>query len=223
MRICLLLRLLSFMLALLPAVAFADTAALETPHWSLEVKGGYFYPEIDNWRDFYGQDRTGQYAVSLAYKLLRQAEAGIEVGYIRDQGAGYAPLNSQLQGTPVISGRVQYELAPVNVFLLLRGVFMEEQWLVPYVGGGFTKMLYRESVEGQGATRGSVNGYHGRAGLQLLLDELDRSAANNMFLDYGVYHTYLFMEVEITRAKIDTITSLDLGGKSYLAGFLFEF
>lgn len=209
-------------LALIPAAAFAADPMLDEPNWSLEFKGGSFYPEIENWESFYGQPKTGHYAVSLAYKLLRQAEAGIEVGYIRDQGQGFAALNSQLLGSPVITGRVTYELAPVNIFILLRGVFSETQWLVPYIGGGYTKMLYRETVESQGAARGSVDGSHGRAGFQLLLDGIDPGAANNMYLDYGVQHTYLFAEVEVIRAVLDSTTT-DLGGKSYLAGLLFEF
>lgn len=207
---------------LVPAAGYAASTELDQPNWSLEFKGGNFYPEIDNWKDFYGRDHTWHYAGSLAYKLARQLEAGIEAGYIKDKGQGYAPLNSQLQGTPVLSGRVTYELAPVNVFVLLRGVFSDNQWLVPYAGGGYTRMFYRERIENQGAARGYVNGYHGRAGLQLLLDGIDSSAANNLFLDYGVQHTYLFVEVEITKAKLEA-SSMDLGGKSYLAGFLFEF
>ena len=209
-------------LLLIPGLALAGDTALDRPHWSLEIKGGSFYPEIENWKTYYGQDKTTEYAGTLAYKFLRQAEAGIELGYVRDRGLGYAPLNSQLLGTQVLSGSVKYELLPVNVFVLLRGVFAEEQWLVPYIGGGYTKMLYRESVEGQGTARGSVNGYHGRAGVQLLLDNIDSGAANNLYQDYGVYHTYLFVEVEMTRARLDS-PSVDLGGKSYLAGFLFEF
>lgn len=204
-------------LLLVPAVVLAEDTTADRPHWSFEFKGGYFYPEIDNWKTFYGQDRTSQYAGSLAYKLLRQVEAGIELGYIFDRGRGYAPLNN------IMTGRVKYELAPINAFVLLRGIFTEGQWLVPYVGGGYTKLLYRESIEGQGTVRGSVAGSHARAGLQLLLDELDPSAANNLYQDYGVLHTYFFVELEMTRARLDSPTVVDLGGKSYLAGFLFEF
>ncbi|MDH4162158.1 MAG: MXAN_2562 family outer membrane beta-barrel protein [Nitrospirota bacterium] len=207
---------------LLPAAGHAASSRLDQPNWSLEVKGGNFYPEIDNWKDFYGRDHTWHYAGSLAYKVLRQVEAGIEAGYIKDRGQGYAPLNSQAQGVTVLSGRVTYELAPINVFVLFRGMFSDDQWLVPYAGGGYTRMFYREKIESQGAARGYVNGYHGRAGLQFLLDGIDSSAANNLFQDYGVHHTYLFVELEITKAALDN-SSMDLGGKSYLAGFLFEF
>lgn len=203
-------------LMLVPAAALAADPMLDQPNWSLEFKGGSFYPDVENWESFYGQPKTGHYAGSLAYKILRQIEVGIEVGYIRDHGQGYAPINQ------VLAGRVKYELAPINAFVLVRGIFSETQWLVPYAGGGYTKMLYRETVEGQGPSRGSVNGTHARAGLQLLLDDIDPGAANNMYLDYGVQHTFLFVEVERTSAILDS-TSTDLGGISYLGGLLFEF
>jgi hypothetical protein len=86
-------------------------------------------------------------------------------------------------------------------------------------------MYYRQKVEGQGYVRGSTDGYHGRAGLQLLLDNLDRNAANRFYLDYGIFHTYFFFEAQLTKANVDTTAgaSLDLGGTSYLWGLLFEF
>jgi hypothetical protein len=43
-----------------------------------------------------------------------------------------------------------------------------------------------------------------------------------MYLDYGVIHTYFFVETEYTAAKVKEV-STDLGGTAYLAGFLFEF
>jgi len=86
-------------------------------------------------------------------------------------------------------------------------------------------MYYREKIEAQGTVRGHADGYHGRAGLQFLLDELDPTAARNLFTDYGIYHTYLFFETQYSRAMINDLagTSINLGGTSYLMGFLFEF
>jgi hypothetical protein len=41
-------------------------------------------------------------------------------------------------------------------------------------------------------------------------------------MDFGVYHTYFFVEAERTKAK-DKPSSVDLGGTAYLMGLLFEF
>jgi hypothetical protein len=203
-------------LIMLLVMPVAVPAAEPIPHWSIEIKGGYFYPDIENWKTFYGDDKTWHYAGSLAYKVLRQVDVGVETGYIKDRGQAYAPLNG------IVTGNVVYEVVPVNVFVLFRGVFSEKQWLVPYAGGGWTRMNYQVKVEDQGTVRGSVNGYHGRAGFQILLDDIDARSANHMFLDYGIKHTYLFGEVQITHATVGT-PSINLGGTSYLAGFLFEF
>ena len=206
-------------LTLLPVVTNAADARIERPHWSLELKGGWFYPNVDNWKDYYGDRKIPHYAATLAYKLFRQLEVGVEGGYIRDKGLGFAPIHN------VPAGSVTYELFPLQAFVLVRGVFSERQWLIPYIGGGWTRMYYREKVEFQDTVKGSTDGYHGRVGLQFLLDGIDQSAANNFYLESGVQHTYLFIEAERIRATIDTAASgsVNLGGTSFLAGLLFEF
>ncbi|MGE5751936.1 MAG: hypothetical protein ACM30F_07315, partial [Nitrospirota bacterium] len=89
----------------------------------------------------------------------------------------------------------------------------------------WTTMFYREEVQSQEVTRGSTNGYHARAGLQLLLDGIDPSASTSLELDYGMFHTYLFVEAEYIRTMANTATSgsVNIGGTSWLAGLLFEF
>jgi hypothetical protein len=205
-----------FMLMLLPTAAFAADPVLAQPHWSLEVKGGMFAPVLENWSQFYGKRSMPEYAGTLAYKLLRQVEVGVGAGSMRAKGQAYAPIHKMYAGT------VAYELFPVNAFLLVRGILNEDQWLVPYVGGGFTRMYYREKASDQPTARGHADGYHVRGGLQLSLDFIDRGAQNRMFRDYGVYHTYLFVETEHSRAIVKSV-STNLGGTAYLVGLLVEF
>lgn len=208
-----------FILSLMPITVQAAEPLLKRPYWSLEVKGGRFTPEIDNWKDYYGRESTGHYAGTLAYKIIRQLEAGIEGAYIRDKGQGYAPSHD------LVSGNVKYELAPLSVFVLFRGVFNEEQWVVPYLGGGWTRVYYKERTEYQPIARGSANGSCARAGVQLLLDAVDRQASTSLFLEYGVHHTYFFIEAQSISAKTQDAAgaSIDLGGTSWLGGLLFEF
>jgi hypothetical protein len=210
------------MFLVLPVVAYGADPLENEPHWSFEVKGGELAPSLANWSQFYGKRSMPEFGVSLAYKLRRQIELGVEGGFAEARGHAYAPIHSEQAGSPVLAGRVTYDLYPVNVFVLVRGLLNENQWLVPYVGGGFTRMYYQEKVEGQGTTRGSADGYHYRAGLQLLLDGIDRDAANGLYMDYGVYHTYFFVEAEKTSAKVKSV-SVDIGGTAYLMGLLFEF
>lgn len=202
-----------------PIVCQAAEQASERPHWSLELKGGVFTPAIDNWATYYGRRDTSEFGGSLAYKVLKQVEIGIEGTYIKDAGKGAAPIHG------IVSGNVTYEAAPLNAFILLRGVFSDDQWLIPYAGGGWTRMYYREEVQYQGIVRGSTDGSHGRAGLQIVLDGADPRAASNLYQDYGIMHTSLIFEARKTRAMITDLTgkSVDLGGTSLLGGLLIEF
>jgi len=206
--------LLLLMLVALPCIAQAADPALDQPNWSFEIKGGKFAPELANWAQFYGSRDMPEYAMAIAYKIKRQIEIGVEGGFLEDRGHAYAPLHQ------TAAGRVIYNLYPVNAFVLFRGVFDENQWIVPYAGGGYTKMFYREKIEGQDTVSGSANGYHARGGLQFLLDGLDQSAANGLYMDYGVFHTYFFIEAKYTRA---VVSGTNIGGTSYLGGLLFEF
>jgi hypothetical protein len=125
-----------------------------------------------------------------------------------------------------MTGSATFEHAPLDLFVLARGIFNEHQLLVPYLAAGYTRMFYRLEVADQtGTTKGSVNGYHGRAGLQLLLDGMDSEAANNLYQDTGIYHTYFFIEGKYTRAMADTVTTgpVNIGGISSFGGLLFEF
>lgn len=204
------------------SMASATEQVSSRPYWSFELKGGSFYPEIENWQAYYGDRSTSHYAVAMAYKLLRQFEIGLEGGYIRDKGKGLAPGHSADAGMPVYAGEVTYELFPIQLFGTVRLIFSESQWLVPYIGGGWTRIYYREEIEFQGIARGYVDGYFAKAGIQILLDGLDQSAANSLYLDYGVEHTYLFFEAQKSKAEVHN-TPYDLGGVSLLAGLLFEF
>jgi len=214
--------ILAAVLLLIPGVLPAAAEA-DRPHWSFEMKGGVFFPDSADWSRFYGTSYLGEYGAALSYKLLRQVEVGVEGSYARGTGKGQQPRHTAAGADP--TGEVNYEQVPLNVFVLARGVFNENQWLVPYAGGGYTRLFYRQRVKGQERTEGSVNGYHARAGVQLLLDRLEPGTADDAYLDFGVHNSYLFVEGRYLDARVDTTSSgsVNLGGTSVLGGFLVEF
>ena len=216
--------LLTLLLIILPAMAQGAETRPDRPHWSLELKGGAFFPDTAGWSKAYGSSFMGEYGGALAYKVLRQVEFGLEGSYLSASGKGQLPLHSAA-GNLALAGDVSYELAPLDIFVLARGIFREDQLLVPYAAGGYTRLFYREEVKGQGTTEGSVNGYHARAGVQILLDGLEPDASRSLYLENGIYHTYLFLEGKYLHAQADTVPSgsVNLGGTSCLGGFLFEF
>ncbi len=209
-----------FWLAVLAAVLLLPcgpvAAADEAPRWSLELKGGSFFPAEDDWEGYYGDDKTGQFSVALAWKPLRQLEIGIGGSRIRDRGKGIAPQQEQL------AGDVTLELYPMQIFILARGVLSESQWLVPYLGGGWSRIYYEQDIRGQERRRGAATGSHLRGGVQLLLDNIDRATAAGFYRSFGVLNSYLFLEVQRSSVEVGP-EPIELGGTSYQAGLLFEF
>ena len=215
--------ILMLLLICLPVLSLAEDGT-EPPHWSLELKGGAFSPQLAGWSRYYGGGYPAQYGGALSYKIVRQLELGLEGSYLRASGKGQQPLHAAA-GDQVPAGAVTYEQLPLDVFVLARGIFREDQLLVPYLGGGWTRLFYREAIQGEGKQQGSTNGYHARGGIQFLLDSLDRDAARNLDRDFQVRHSYFFTEAKYTHAAAgtDPSGSVNLGGISYLGGLLFEF
>ncbi len=203
-------RWLGYLLFLVAQSALAE----DTPNWSFEFKGGNFHSAEEQWGDFYGDDQFRAYALAAGYKLTRQLEIGIETGYQNDDGKGLAPTHG------VLAGDVRYTLYPVHLQLTARGIFTPDQWLVPYVGAAWSRFHYRVETEQQPDVSGSLGGHQYRSGLQLLLDKLDRTTANDLERNTGIVNTYFFLEAQRTEVNINDI---DLGGTAYLGGLLFEF
>ena len=187
--------------------------AAEAPNWSFEFKLGRMESAEEQWSDFYGSDRLPAYAFGLGYKVARQIEVGVEVGYLTDDGQGFAP------GHGVLAGNVEYRLYPVHLQLTWRGVFHPDQWVVPYLGAGVSRLRYEIDTQRQSDISGATDGYQYRVGVQLLLDPLDKSSAAAME-DAGVANTYFFLEAQRIEGSLD---GTELGGTVYLVGFRFDF
>lgn len=184
------------------------------PRWSLDIKGGRLKPQLEEWKTFYGKDRARTWAVGLGYKITRKFEAGVQISSMRARGKGL--LLEDLEP----GGDVTYRLWPLHLSAIWRGVFNEDQILVPYFGGGYTHAFYQQDIRNQSRRRGSAAGYHVRVGLQILLDRWDTSAAANFHKYNGVNNTYFFIDFESFSAKKN---ANDLGGETVSLGLLFEF
>jgi len=207
---------LSFILLIIPTAALAEEPLLEHPRWALELKGGIFEPSVKDWSTYYGKKDMPVYAISLAYSLLPQIEIGAGIGLMTAKGSG----REFYHGNP--SGEVDYDLLPLELFGSLRGVITDDQWLIPYIGFGWTRMYYYQKVHGGQEVRGFADGYLARLGLEISLNKLDPSAATGMYRDYGVFRTALFVEAEYTHAVVGS-ESIDIGGTAYMGGLRFEF
>lgn len=202
-------------IALLLLLAVAHSASAEQrPNWALELKGGRFDSAEARWSEFYGNDRYAVFALGLAYRVHSQIEIGAEAAYLRDEGQGFAPGHGEL------AGNVDYRAYPVHFHVTAVGLFRAEQWLVPYVGAGWTRFHYRIETDEQATVSGSTHGYQYRAGVRLLLDNLERSAAQRLEERFGIMNTHFFLEAQ--RIKADK-AGTELGGTAYLGGLRFEY
>jgi hypothetical protein len=195
----------------LPAAAENPVAV---PHWSFELKGGRFYPDLPDWKRYYGSDSMNQFAMALSYMPVRALELGTELGRAHDVGEGLLPTSG------LLGGEVTYIVMPVHIYLVARGVFSERQWLIPYAGGGWSRAYYKQTVAYQQEHSGHADGWNARAGLLLLLNPLDPGSAESLRLDYGIEYTYFTLEAQKYGADKD---GTELGGESYMLGLRFDY
>jgi len=198
------------------ALSLQAASARQSPSYSFELQGGFYQPADPNWASYYGSPNMLEMNVTVAKRFMRVIDVGISTSFAQDMGKGRLP-ESQL-----LAGEVSYEIFPLDFFAVLRLGFSDKQWVVPYAGGGYTRFFYRQSVDGVGYARGSVDAMHAKAGLQLLLDVLEPRAARKMLVNYGVLNSYFLLEGKIVRAQVgEPVTNL--GGISYRLGILLEY
>jgi hypothetical protein len=192
---------------------FAQNQSVAAP-WAFEIKGGEFKPDLERYEEFYGSDTTTYLAATVAYRPSDWWEIGGELGYMHDSGVGI------LAGNQTLGGSVRYKLVPVSLYVSAFGKFVPDQWVVPYAGIGVTTAWYKQSIDAQPNRSGRTDlGYNAKAGLQLLLNGIDKNTAQRA-AQGGLINTYLFIEGQYFSTKVDGI---DLGGLTYLLGLRLEF
>ncbi len=198
-------------------ITASSTQGAPLPSWSFSIKAGAYQPSAAGYDIQYGDPRAFRGDLELGYKLTRQIEVGLSVGYFMDNGFA-------LSTSGRVSGiKQQLILIPTQLSLVYQFAFEDSQLLVPYLGGGYTHVTYRRSVEGRDTVMGGKEGYHARVGLKLLLDRLEPSAADKLYENSGIINTYFLLEGQYARVNGFGGSSVNLGGWSYFAGFQFEF
>ncbi|MDH5544551.1 MAG: hypothetical protein OEZ43_03095 [Gammaproteobacteria bacterium] len=177
--------------------------------WQMESKLGVFQPNYQNWATYYGKDWTGAASLSIAYKPIRLIAIGVDMVYLRASGDG------GYQSSGALGGEVTHEMAPGSAYLELSGYIFRNQWVVPFVGGAYGRMTYRQQVTYQPDIIGNLYGSTVFAGARILLDGLDLNAAKLLREDYGIAHSYLTLELRRLSAEK---SGQDLGGNFLFGG-----
>jgi len=182
--------------------------------WSTTINYAQYKPDLVGWDQGYDDNYMRGWQTALAYKPFSILELGLGVGYFSASGVGLLPLNGSL------GGEVRYLIYPVEAYIELQAKFSQNQWLVPYIGGGYNMLYYRLEIDGQDNRKGKAEGTQYELGVRLLLNAFDSSAAKQLEQAWGIESTQLVLEVKnLDVNKLD----LALGGKVYSLGLVFEF
>lgn len=205
--------LLIIFLLSVPAVTYGN----ERNGLSFGLSYGQLEPASDEWKEIYDDDRISTYRVSLGYRFHPTVSVEIGGGYQTKDGKGKTVTGKE---TGV---KTTFQAAPVDITLLYRMNYFDDQIIVPYIGGGVSYNYYWEKVKDGKELKGGMRGHHATGGLQLLLDNIDTRSAFDLEEDYGIENTYL--TIGATHSVIDDFgkEDVDLGGWNYNMGLLFEF
>jgi hypothetical protein len=196
----------------------ARALAADDP-WSVGVFAGYFAPAVEGWENNY--DRRGGWVpdLSIGYAASRWVSVVAEAAYF--SASSFA--RGAITGDPSIEQeRLTLVLTTVGGESRLR--LSPTQMLVPFVGAGYRRVSYRLKVGSDTAT-GGAHGWVGRGGIDVLLNQLDPSAASGLREDYGVARSYVRLEAQWAKVEAPGTagSDIDLGGTTVLAGLRFEF
>ncbi|MCB9555509.1 MAG: hypothetical protein H6707_05345 [Deltaproteobacteria bacterium] len=162
---------------------------------------------------------------------------GIVGGYYRNSAKALADNGNATNpstSSSLSAGETAVTLAPLAVLAVYRFDWLARRFsvpLVPFVKFGINYTLWwiekgdgsLAEVNDDKASGGSA-GIQFNAGLALLLDVFEPSAAKNLDADTGVNHTYLFFEfVHQATDGFGSEKRLDVGDTTWQAGLAFEF
>lgn len=202
-----------FFLLMTPAASLGG----ERTGLSFGLSYGQLEPASDEWKEIYDDDRISTYRVSLGYRFHPTVSVEMGAGYQTKDGKGKT-ITGKDTGV-----KTTFQTVPVDITLLYRMNYFDDQIIVPYIGGGVSYNFYWENVKDGKELKGGMRGHHATGGLQLLLDNIDTRSAFDLEEDYGIENTYL--TIGATHSIIDDFgkEDVDLGGWNYNMGLLFEF
>lgn len=192
----------------------AGQNASPAPRWGAELKAGTFYPDVDDWSDFYGNDRGSSVGVTVSRALGPMLELAFDGAYFHDRGRGFYSANNRP------GGDMLYELYTLGAGINIRLPVALWGWLTPYGGVSAVRSYYNELINGGDRRRGYRDGAMVRAGARILLDGVEPGAASVLQNDFGILNSLLVIEWQ--QSETDKVSGYDLGGESIYFGLRFE-
>ncbi len=210
-----------------PPVARPTIEAVESGRsGAFGFRAGPYRPENISdqvaYEDIFDDRTNGMVALDFEWQPLHHTPwgtlgIGVSVGFFQEKGkAVEAETGEQSVEDEVLM------IVPGSFEVVYRGAWFQDQPLVPYAGAGLDLWYFSDSA-GETVT-GTKNGWHWRAGGQLLLDVFEPKAAGGMDNSWGINNTYLFGEYRVMRINnFGDGEGFDLSDKTWYAGLLLEF
>ncbi len=205
-----------------------------------EFKLGGYYPSIDDefggsgpFETFFGESQMLMGEFEVDFYLLEGIGTlglGLHAGYssksasVRDRN----DMEAELPDSTV------FRVIPLRASLVYRYDYSALHHgipLVPVLKAGLDYHLWSiDGADGETAlaedgksASGARGGWHAAVGLHFLLDVIDRSSAAAFDLNWGINHSYLFVEYQMS--KIDGFGSegFDLSDNQWMFGLAFEY
>jgi len=231
-----------------------ERESYRTPkEWAIEVRFGPFAPNIDSefsggigatpYKTVFGGKRHLMSQLELDWQFLQafgSLAAGVSIGYYSQSAKAFtanAAGGCVLDTTGVCTrsgDTTTLRLVPMAALLVYRLDAAAERWsvpLVPYAKLGLNYTFWQihdgngdvpDYKGGHGS--GGTPGWQAAAGMSLLLDFLDPSAARGLDMETGVNHSYLFFEWDRVEATgLGMTNKLHVGDSRWVIGLMFEF
>jgi hypothetical protein len=173
------------------AMLFAPTAEAKDPDAAdrrkghLEFRYGLFTMDDPNINKVMGESKNEVLWLEVGPHIIPQVEINAGLGWFQEIG------NPILSGGGRSDDNVMLTALPLNLSLGLRGDFLKHQIVVPSVGASIEAWPWRQEPYGGGSLSGMKTGWSWNAGLELLLDRMDPSAASKLRVRTGIDDTYL--------------------------------
>lgn len=192
----------------------AEQVSESAAKWSFALRGGAFFPDVDDWETFYGRDQVAQFGAKVGRRFASMLEFEVEADYFGERGEGSLPLNDRK------GGEVLHEQGTLSAGVLLHAQFSPRQLLVPYGGAGYAHVFYQQSIQGGQQNKGGADGVYVRGGLALLMDGWDREGSSSLRRYWGIEHTYLLIDYRVLDVEKNDV---DIGGDTLSLGIYFAF
>lgn len=207
----------------------APEAIYAAQAWALRVAP--FFPEnavVDpgvgvSYADAYGPYGTWRIEAEYVWSPLDtigHLGFGGRAGFATDEGRALA---SSTGGVIKSGEKTRLLYAPFSLLARYRGQWMENQPVVPVIGGGLDLIAFQENRESSDeAMQNFAYGWHAEAQLELLLDWMERSAAAFMDENYAITDTLLYGGWQYSRTDdFGQPHSYDLSQQGWTVGLRF--